>query len=136
MEPIDFHIADADGKLSVMIKNSGTTDIVVNKRFSLGPAGERGNIELYFTGRDGVRHGVEAKINYGKNTDDDLTSLAPSAFVGKLISYKDLIEFYNLTPGRYSVSGIYKNYFGNEKRVFVGKVESSPITIEIKAPRN
>ena len=131
MDPLSFVISNTEDMLSLRVINKGSRNISVNKKFSLGPSGDRGNIELAFTGNDGVKHGLAVKINYAKNTEADFVLLTPNTFIGKEISHADLIEFYDLKPGSYVVSGLYKNSFGSDKDAFVGKVGSRPTTVDI-----
>jgi len=132
MEPIDFSLISKKNKLELRIKNSSAVDMLVNKKFSLGPAGKRGNIELSFIDNKGVVHELSAKINYSKGTDSDLIVLSPNESIEKEIDHNELIRYYNLDSGHYTVKGIYKNSFGEDKGAYMGKINSSPITIEIK----
>lgn len=132
MDPVKFVISGKDDVLSMYVINTSATEILVNKKFSLGQFGNRGNVDLTFIDSAGLKHTLAVKINYGKEDESNFFPLTPSAFIGKEISYEDLIEFYDLEPGSYVVQGVYKNNSGRDKGVFTGRVDASPISIEIK----
>lgn len=131
MEQINFLLSNEKNKLRMAVINNGDSGVLINKKFSLGPEGKRGNIELYFSSDDGEMHKLSAKINYGKVTEADLILLEPGKSFEKEISHSDLMEYYDLVPGIYTVTGIYKNNYLREMGAFIGKVESLPLTIKI-----
>lgn len=132
MDPIKFVISGKDDALCMYVVNTSAADVLVNKKFSLGQFGGRGNVELTFIDSAGLKHTLAAKINYGKDDESHSFLLTPRALVGKEMSYTDLMEFYNLESGSYMVHGAYKNNSGHDKGVFTGRVEASPVRIEIK----
>lgn len=132
MDSVRFVISGNDDVLSMYIINTSAAEILVNKKFSLGQFGNGGKVDLAFTDSAGLKRTLAVKINYGKEDESNFFPLTPNAFIGKEISYEDLIEFYDLEPGSYMVQGVYKNNSGRDKGVFTGRVDASPIRIEIK----
>lgn len=134
MDSIKFVLFGKNDALSMYVVNNGTTDVLVNKKFSLAHAGDRGNVELIFTDTNGVKHLLVAKINYSKDDPQNSLLLPPTALIGKEISYSDLMEFYDLKPGIYIVQGVYKNANSAQDKpgLFVGRIESLPVKIEVK----
>lgn len=132
MENLNFDISSDNNKLNIKLVNNSSTDIIINKRFSLGREGKRGNIEFYFTDINGDIHKLTAKINYGRVTESDLMKLPPGKSFGKQFNINELLDYYDLAPGVYRVNAKYKNFNLEEMGAFIGEIESKPILLEIK----
>ena len=131
MDLIQFKIEGSEEGIRFILTNISSENITVNKKFSIGPAGKRGNIELIFTDKIGNKHHLSAKINYSQPQESDFISLSPSSFVGKTVTIETLKSYYNLEQGEYEVEGLYKNNDGKESGAFIGSSNISKLTVKI-----
>ncbi|WP_444893999.1 hypothetical protein ACJJIE_06465 [Microbulbifer sp. TRSA001] len=125
-------LENVDSKLRIYVINEGVREIYFNKRFAVGPTGGPNEIVLHILDQEGSPFPFDAKIRLRSAGKKDYVFLAPGDLVGREYPIDNLITYYSLQPGSYSLRAFYGNQHAEPEELSRVKLESNAITLRVE----
>jgi hypothetical protein len=132
--------ADEEVLARVLLFNFGDDAVVVNSRLAIvGLPETSGEVRLEIVAPSGESVPFTARVNVGRPTAEDFSTVVPWNCVGRqydLRSYFELEE-----PGRHTVTAVYRNTWTHPDEgslpagsAWTGELRSAPASFDVVAP--
>lgn len=132
VENMELVITNDNNRLAVYLLNSSSEEMLINKRFALGPSSGPNEIALSIKDRNGKDYPFSSKVRLSPAVESDFMMLEVFKLVGRSFDLDSLEAYYGLTPGSYTVKAVYHNGRESANGGFVGTLESKAVIVEIQ----